>query len=100
MAFHDLREFLEHLSAHGQLLDIDAPVSPELESAALSLRALRESGPALRLGATGTASRDARRWRRRNRSEGGCRTKRREHSRRFRMSDGLGVHQSTGASLR
>lgn len=47
MAFHDLREFLEHLSAHGQLLDIDAPVSPELESTALSLRALRESGPAL-----------------------------------------------------
>ena len=47
MAFHDLREFLEHLSGHGQLLDIDAPVSPELESTALSLRALRESGPAL-----------------------------------------------------
>ena len=44
---HDLRSFLQHLSRHQQLLEIDAPVDPELESTALSLRALREGGPAL-----------------------------------------------------
>lgn len=44
---HDLRSFLQHLSRYQQLLEIDAPVDPELESTALSLRALREGGPAL-----------------------------------------------------
>lgn len=47
MAFHDLRGFLAHLAVHGQLVELDAPVSPELESTALCLRALREQGPAL-----------------------------------------------------
>ena len=44
---HDLRSFLQHLSRHRQLLEIDAPVDPGLESTTLSLRALREGGPAL-----------------------------------------------------
>ena len=44
---HDLRSFLQHLSRHRQLLEIDAPVDPVLESTTLSLRALREGGPAL-----------------------------------------------------
>lgn len=47
MSFHDLRQFLERLRARGQLLEIDAPIDPELESTALSLRALRAQGPAL-----------------------------------------------------
>ncbi|WP_246192164.1 UbiD family decarboxylase [Pseudoxanthomonas sangjuensis] len=38
---------MAHLAARGQLREIDAPVSPELESTALSLRALRDGGPAL-----------------------------------------------------
>ena len=41
---HDLRSFLQHLSRHRQLLEIDAPVDPVLESTTLSLRALREGG--------------------------------------------------------
>ncbi|MDZ3799664.1 MAG: UbiD family decarboxylase [Xanthomonadales bacterium] len=44
---HDLRSFLQHLSRHRQLLEIDAPVDPVLESTTLSLRSLREGGPAL-----------------------------------------------------
>ena len=44
---HDLRSFLQHLSRHRQLLEIDAPVDPVLESTTLSLRALRVGGPAL-----------------------------------------------------
>ena len=44
---HDLRAFLQHLSRHQQLMEIDAPVDPELESTSLCLRALREGGPAL-----------------------------------------------------
>ena len=44
---HDLRSFLQHLSRHRQLLESDAPVDPVLESTTLSLRALREGGPAL-----------------------------------------------------
>lgn len=47
MSFHDLRQFLDRLCARGQLLEIDAPIDPELESTALSLRALRANGPAL-----------------------------------------------------
>ena len=49
MSFHDLRQFLDRLSARGQLLEVDAPIDPELESTALSLRALRANGPALLL---------------------------------------------------
>ena len=53
---HDLRAFLQHLSRHRQLLEIDAPVDPELESTSLSLRALREGGPALLMhNATGSS---------------------------------------------
>lgn len=47
MAFHDLRAFLQRLQEQRQLLQIDAPIDPELESTALCQRALRESGPAL-----------------------------------------------------
>lgn len=47
MAFHDLRAFLQRLQERHQLLRIDAPINPELESTALCQRALRESGPAL-----------------------------------------------------
>ncbi|HRQ66903.1 MAG TPA: UbiD family decarboxylase [Xanthomonadaceae bacterium] len=47
MAFHDLRAFLDHLGARGELLRIDATVDPDLESTALCLRALRDEGPAL-----------------------------------------------------
>ena len=47
MAFHDLRAFLQRLQEQRQLLRIDAPIDPELESTALCQRALRESGPAL-----------------------------------------------------
>ena len=44
---HDLRSFLQHLARHRQLQEIDAPVDPVLESTSLSLRALRDGGPAL-----------------------------------------------------
>src|SRR5690606_36129977 len=47
MSFHDLRSYLDRLSARDDLLEIDAPVDPVLESTALCLRALREQGPAL-----------------------------------------------------
>lgn len=47
MPMHDLRAFLQHLSIHRQLLEVDAPIDPELESTTLCLRALREGGPAL-----------------------------------------------------
>ncbi|MDE3071658.1 MAG: UbiD family decarboxylase [Pseudomonadota bacterium] len=47
MSFHDLRGFLAHLERERQLLRVQAPVDPHLESTALSLRALREEGPAL-----------------------------------------------------
>lgn len=55
MAFHDLRGFLQHLGACGQLRELGVPVDPELESTALCLRALREQGPALLMPATGSA---------------------------------------------
>ena len=41
MSFHDLRSFLSRLETSGQLQRVDAPVSPHLESTALSLQALR-----------------------------------------------------------
>src|SRR5690606_21163794 len=44
---HDLRGFLSRLSARNDLLQVDAPVDPVLESTALCQRALREQGPAL-----------------------------------------------------
>lgn len=55
MVFHDLRQFLQRLASHGQLQQVDAPVDPDLESTSLSLRALREGGPALLMTNTGTA---------------------------------------------
>ncbi|MBN8803330.1 MAG: 3-octaprenyl-4-hydroxybenzoate decarboxylase [Lysobacteraceae bacterium SCN 69-123] len=55
MAFHDLRGFLQHLGACGQLRELGVPVDPELESTALCLRALRAQGPALLMPATGSA---------------------------------------------
>ena len=55
MAFHDLRGFLQHLGACGQLRELAVPVDPELESTALCLRALRAQGPALLMPATGSA---------------------------------------------
>jgi len=47
MSHHDLRSFLDQLERERQLLRVSAPVDPQLESTALSLRALREQGPAL-----------------------------------------------------
>jgi len=47
MAFHNLREFLSHLEAHGSMRRITEPVDPELESTAFCLRTLQEQGPAL-----------------------------------------------------
>ncbi|WP_243039061.1 UbiD family decarboxylase [Dyella sedimenti] len=47
MSHHDLRSFLDHLERERQLLRVMESVDPHLESTALSLRALREDGPAL-----------------------------------------------------
>ncbi len=47
MSFHDLRSFLDRLERDRQLLRVQVPIDPHLESTALSLRALREGGPAL-----------------------------------------------------
>ena len=47
MSYDDLRSFLSRLERDGQLVRVTAPVDPDLESTALSLRALREGGPAL-----------------------------------------------------
>lgn len=47
MSFHDLRSFLQRLEREQQLQRVSAPVDTHLESTALSLRALREAGPAL-----------------------------------------------------
>ena len=47
MSHHDLRSFLDQLERERQLLRVSAPVDPHLESTSLSLRALREQGPAL-----------------------------------------------------
>ncbi|MDE2087104.1 MAG: UbiD family decarboxylase, partial [Xanthomonadaceae bacterium] len=47
MSYHDLRSFLDRLERQQQLLRVQAPVDPHLETTALSHRALREGGPAL-----------------------------------------------------
>ena len=47
MTHPDLRSFLADLRRRGDLLDVDAPVDPDLESTALSRHALRAGGPAL-----------------------------------------------------
>jgi 4-hydroxy-3-polyprenylbenzoate decarboxylase len=56
MSFHDLRGFLAHLERERQLQRVAAPVDPHLESTALSLRALREGGPALLMERPGDSS--------------------------------------------
>jgi 4-hydroxy-3-polyprenylbenzoate decarboxylase len=56
MSFHDLRGFLAHLERERQLQHVVAPVDPHLESTALSLRALREGGPALLMEHPGDSS--------------------------------------------
>ena len=43
MSHHDLRSFLYRLERDRQLLRVQVPVDPHLESTALSLRALREA---------------------------------------------------------
>ncbi len=47
MSHHDLREFLATLSRRGQLMRVQTPVDPDLESTALSRLSLRRAGPAL-----------------------------------------------------
>src|SRR5688572_22251240 len=47
MHHHDLRSFLAALERNRQLVRVDPPVDPDLESTALCLRALRAQGPAL-----------------------------------------------------
>ncbi|HUQ52920.1 MAG TPA: UbiD family decarboxylase domain-containing protein, partial [Gammaproteobacteria bacterium] len=46
-SFKDLREFLAHLEARGDLKTIEAPVSPALELTEISRRVLAKRGPAL-----------------------------------------------------
>lgn len=47
MSYLDLRSFLQALEHQGRLKRIPQPVDPVLESTALSLRSLKEGGPAL-----------------------------------------------------
>lgn len=47
MSFHDLHAFIEALERQGRLKRVGEPVDPELETTSLSLRALRNGGPAL-----------------------------------------------------
>jgi 4-hydroxy-3-polyprenylbenzoate decarboxylase len=47
MSHHDLRSFLDRLERQQQLLRVQAPVDPHLETTALCHRVLREGGPAL-----------------------------------------------------
>ncbi|WNF08114.1 UbiD family decarboxylase [Brevibacillus borstelensis] len=43
----NLRSFMEQLRQHGQLIEIDAPVDPNLELAEIHRRVIQEEGPAL-----------------------------------------------------
>ena len=56
MAFHDLRSFIARLERDRQLVRVQAPVDPELESTSLCLRALRAGGPALLMEQPGTSA--------------------------------------------
>jgi len=47
MPFHDLRSFLKHLEARGQLARIRVPVDPDQEITVIQHRVLAENGPAL-----------------------------------------------------
>ncbi len=46
-AAHDLREFIDHLAARGELKRIAVPVDPKLEMTEIADRVLRAGGPAL-----------------------------------------------------
>ena len=45
--YKDLRDFIDSLRSAGELLDVDAAVSPELEMTAVCDAMLRRAGPAL-----------------------------------------------------
>ena len=47
MQYRDLREFIDHLEAQGELKRIDHPVDPRLEMTEVCDRVLRAGGPAL-----------------------------------------------------
>ncbi len=47
MAFRDLREFLDALRRRGELHEVKAPVSPELEITEITERVVKAGGPAL-----------------------------------------------------
>ncbi len=47
MSFKNLRDFLDHLEAQGQLKRISHPVDPHYEMVEISDRTLRQGGPAL-----------------------------------------------------
>lgn len=47
MHYSDLRQFIQHLQAAGDLHTINHPVSPQLEMTEISSRVLRNNGPAL-----------------------------------------------------
>ena len=47
MSHHDLRSFVSALERNQRLKRVTVPVDPELETTSLSLRALRDGGPAL-----------------------------------------------------
>ncbi|NCO53976.1 MAG: 3-octaprenyl-4-hydroxybenzoate carboxy-lyase, partial [Bacteroidetes bacterium] len=47
MSFKNLRDFLDHLEAHGQLKRISHPIDPHYEMTEISDRTLRQAGPAL-----------------------------------------------------
>jgi 4-hydroxy-3-polyprenylbenzoate decarboxylase len=55
MAFHDLRDYLDALEARGELKEIRAPVSAELEAAEIADRAVKSGGPALLFTNVGSA---------------------------------------------
>ena len=47
MSFKDLRSFIDHLEANGELKRISHPVDPHLEMTEIADRVLRSGGPAL-----------------------------------------------------
>ncbi|MGY2575735.1 4-hydroxy-3-polyprenylbenzoate decarboxylase [Vibrio sp. C8] len=47
MSFKNLRDFLDHLEANGQLKRISHPIDPHYEMTEISDRTLRQAGPAL-----------------------------------------------------
>ena len=47
MPFNDLRDWLDHLRAAGELLEVDAEVDPHLEITEITDRTVKAGGPAL-----------------------------------------------------